>query len=215
MQTGAPVPASTGSTGSTDKQTGEQAPAQAPQPEPQPQPAASNPKCEICEVMPRKSKQRFCAACSADITAARRDAESQQQREAFAKILKKGGSELQDLLHAFNSQHPERKKYAHRCKFDWVQYSETKEHRNVVRLGYRAPLLTKEQAVTFWTTEKQMARMAALKRWESELAAAVVKQYDGPNGEVQIPVRVEVTLSAVQLGCSNSRVAGPEMNMTS
>ena len=118
-------------------------------------------------------------------------------------------------FNAFNSQHPERKKYAHRCKFDWVQYSETKEHRNVVRLGYRAPLLTKEQAVTFWTTEKQMARMAALKRWESELSAAVVKQYDGPNGEVQIPVRVEATLSAVQLGCSNSRLAGPEKNMTS
>ena len=147
--------------------------------------------CDMCEKRPKKKKQKRCGICLADLQAARRDANNQGRSALFQSLMKQGGKELQDFLHAFVRANPDRRPYQQRSSFDWVRYEEATELQRKLRVGFKCLMKDKDQFLNFYQSEKGLPRPEALARWEVEVKQARHFDYDGRGGSIRIPVRVQ------------------------
>ncbi|CAE7215561.1 unnamed protein product [Symbiodinium natans] len=149
--------------------------------------------CTLCAKRPRAQKQKFCCTCRADISAAKRDAERENQLEWFNDLAKKNAEEFQDFMFEYvKKQSSTRRKYSMRLKFDFLQYQEARRTQSKFKLGYKAVFMHKKRAVNHWMERLGLERSEALTKWAEESEAAKYKLMNGPrDSPLQIPVKLD------------------------
>ena len=96
-------------------------------------------RCFVRQRREPAKKQKLCAICRSDVSAARRDAENDGKGAWFAKLSKDGGPPFIEFMYEYvKAQSSTRRKHSQRHKFDFIQYVEAKRVQSTFRLGYKA-----------------------------------------------------------------------------
>ena len=95
--------------------------------------------CSLCSTRKAAAKSKWCNICKADVQAARRESQDKGEGEWFRNMLRTAGEPLQDFMHEYVKVNgATRRKFAQRCKFDFLKYKEARRIQTSYRLGYKA-----------------------------------------------------------------------------